>query len=344
MDKTELLHSLQADYREWEALLEQIGPELMEQPGVAAHWSMKDMVAHLAGPWQKWMNTRLQAAQRGEPDPSPPWPANLKGDDEINAWIEETNRNRPAREVLDEAQQLFQEYFAIIESLPDDVMIAPQWRLVWLGDQRFPAGEFFDHYYDDHQPDVLAWLARVNKEGYDHYILSTWKRSIWQQFGAAIDTLDNALRACPDELWRGRLWNDPERAEYGEFWFLIYHTLKWLDLYLNGTAEGFAPPARFQRYEKDADGLPLTPYTKGDLQAYLGDCRQKCQTTIEALTGETAQRPCYFEWIGVEMSFVELLLYSMRHVQEHGAQLNLMLGQKGVSVPDSVARADERAG
>jgi hypothetical protein len=31
-----------------------------------------------------------------------------------------------------------------------------------------------------------------------------WKMILWQQFGAAIDDLDNALRACPDELWRAR--------------------------------------------------------------------------------------------------------------------------------------------
>lgn len=31
-----------------------------------------------------------------------------------------------------------------------------------------------------------------------------WKTIVWQQFGAAIDMLDNALRACPDELWRER--------------------------------------------------------------------------------------------------------------------------------------------
>lgn len=28
----------------------------------------------------------------------------------------------------------------------------------------------------------------------------TWKAGLWRQFGAAIDMLDNALRACPDEL------------------------------------------------------------------------------------------------------------------------------------------------
>jgi len=37
----------------------------------------------------------------------------------------------------------------------------------------------------------------------------SWKTIIWQQFGAAIDSLDDALGACPDDLWRARLWDSP---------------------------------------------------------------------------------------------------------------------------------------
>jgi uncharacterized damage-inducible protein DinB len=59
--------------------------------------------------------------------------------------------------------------------------------------------------------------------------------------------------------------------------------------------------------------------------------------TIEALTDETAQRHCRFGW--GEVSFAELLLYRMRHVQEHAAQVSLMLGQKGIPVPDYVTMA-----
>jgi len=155
----------------------------------------------------------------------------------------------------------------------------------------------------------------------------TWRTIIWQQFGAAIDMLDNALRACPDELWRDRLWDNPsERPEYSQFWYLVYHALFWLDLYLSGAVEGFAPPAPFTLDELDPAGLlPERPYTKDELQAYLDYGRKKCQATIEALTDETAQQRCRFRW--GELSFVELLLYNMRHVQEHAAQLNLMLGQ-----------------
>ena len=171
-----------------------------------------------------------------------------------------------------------------------------------------------------------------------------WKTIIWRQFGAAIDDLDNALRACPDELWRARLWDDPSEQQFflPEYWYVVYHALFWLDLYLTGAEEGFTPPPPFALIEQDENGpLPERPYTKDELQVYLDNCRQKCQATIEALTDEAAQRRCRFGW--GEVSFMELLLYNMRHVQSHAAQLNLLLGQKGVSAPDWVTTAKNGA-
>jgi len=168
---------------------------------------------------------------------------------------------------------------------------------------------------------------------------SSIKNIIWQQFGAAIDMLDNALRACPDELWHSRLWDNPQSSDFSQFWYVVYHTLFWVDLYLFGAVEGFAPPTPFTLDELDPAGLlPERPYTKDELLVYLDDCRQKCQTTIEALADDTAQRRCRFPW--GEVSFAELLLYNMRHVQEHAAQLSLFLGQNGVSAPDWVTKAD----
>jgi hypothetical protein len=157
---------------------------------------------------------------------------------------------------------------------------------------------------------------------------STLKTGIWQQFGASIDYLADTLRACPDQLWHSSLWNNPgEKPEFSQFWYRVYHTLFWLDLYLFGSEEGFLPPAPFTLIEQYDDGpLPERAYTKAELQIYLKDCRKKCQMTIEALTDETAERHCQFPW--GEASFFELLLYNMRHVQDHAAQLNLLLGQK----------------
>jgi hypothetical protein len=168
MKKSELLKWLQEEYRQWEAFLDQIGLARMDQPGVNGDWSMKDIVAHLTG-WQPRLIARIQAAQRGEGEPPSPWPAQLQNDDEINAWIYEANRGRSAREVLDESRRVFQQLLAVIEGLPDEVRIDEvrndrTYYLVCLGDERFPAGEFFDHFHDDHEPDIRAWLARTEKQ------------------------------------------------------------------------------------------------------------------------------------------------------------------------------------
>jgi hypothetical protein len=155
-----------------------------------------------------------------------------------------------------------------------------------------------------------------------------WTNIIWRQFGALIDMLENALRACPDRLWSARLWDDPgQRSEFSEFWYIAYHTLFWLDLYLTGSVEGFAPPAPYNLDELDPAGLlPDRRYTRDELLAYLAHDRQKCRTTIETLTDSQARQPCKFPW--GEVSFAELLLDNMRHVQEHAAQLSLLLGQQ----------------
>jgi hypothetical protein len=108
----------------------------------------------------------LQPAQKGEPEPPPPWPAHLQTEDEINAWIYEANRGRSVRAVLDEMHQVHQQLLAIIEGLPDEVRIEridPAYYLVWGGDERFLVGEFFNHFHDDHEPDVRAWLAQEEK-------------------------------------------------------------------------------------------------------------------------------------------------------------------------------------
>jgi len=169
MNKSELLNWLQEENQQWQAFLDQIDPALMDQPGVAGHWSIKDIVAHLTGWQQPKLIAHLQAAQRGEPEPPPPWPAHLQTDDEINAWIYESNRGRSVREVLDESHQQFQQLLAVIEGLPDDVRVEVvqqehDFYLVWLNDERYLVGEFFDHFHDDHEPDIRAWLARAEKQ------------------------------------------------------------------------------------------------------------------------------------------------------------------------------------
>jgi len=160
---------------------------------------------------------------------------------------------------------------------------------------------------------------------------TVWKDALWQQFGSSIDMLDNALMACPDEAWA-------DGSQYQDVWYIIYHTLFWLDLYLSGAVEGFAPPPPYNLDELDPAGiLPDRVYSKDELRAYLRHGRQKCQTIIEALTDEKASHICRFP--RREHSFLELLLYNMRHVEYHVGELYLILGQKTGSGPNWVGKA-----
>ncbi len=177
---------------------------------------------------------------------------------------------------------------------------------------------------------------------------TSWNTALWRQFGAAIDTLENVLAVCPDDLWRQRVWSAPtdpaHPPETAEFWYIAYHTLLWLDLYLSGSREEvFAPSTPFIFTERDFVWvLPEQPYTKEELHAYLASLRRQCHNTLVALTDEHARQPCEYPWAkGQAISYLELQLYSMRHVQEHAAHLSLFLGQHGI--PDEALNWVTRA-
>lgn len=179
--------------------------------------------------------------------------------------------------------------------------------------------------------------------------MDQWSYALWLQFGAAIDTLGNAIQACPESLWRESLWEIPPEYQlssgFAEFWYLAYHTMFWIDLYLFGTGEGFVPRPPFTEAELDPAGeLPETPYTREELREYISYIRHKCEVTLTSMTEADALRPCVFPWTrGDTVSFFELQLYSMRHVQEHAAQLNMFLGQRQHGdAPDWVARAEHK--
>lgn len=166
---------------------------------------------------------------------------------------------------------------------------------------------------------------------------------IWRQFGAAIDDLGAVLRDCPQELWEKPLWADqPDQwvaPGFSTFWYLGYHTLFWLDLYLTGAEEGFAPPAPFDLVEMEAGEVLPRTYTREELLGYWETCRRRCQETIESLQAAQANRLCRFPW--GELSFAELLLYNLRHVQEHAAQLRMFLDQQAGRPSDWIPRAQD---
>jgi hypothetical protein len=165
-----------------------------------------------------------------------------------------------------------------------------------------------------------------------------WKDSLWKQFGAASQTLENAISACPPQLWQARLWRASDvKPEFTEFWYIAFHTIFWLDFYSSASADEFAPPAPFTLSEFGGGELPERVYTKQELLMYLDYAREKCRKQIENLTDETQSQQVRPHW-RIE-TITELLLYSMRHVQEHAAHLSMLIGQHSDTAPGWVGQA-----
>jgi len=162
LSKTQFLTEVRNEEAAWEALLAEIGPAHMTQPEVAGGWSIKDIVAHLTG-WRRRSVRRFQALLKHEPDFSPPWPPELQEDDEINAWIYESNRDRPLAEVLNDERDVFQQLIETLDAFSEEELQNLR-RILGLEEEQVNGSLFFAHFHQEHEPDMRAWLEKVKQE------------------------------------------------------------------------------------------------------------------------------------------------------------------------------------
>ncbi len=152
--------------------------------------------------------------------------------------------------------------------------------------------------------------------------------STWRQFGASIDMLEDSILLCPDEQW------NTDR----KIWYNAFHCLFFLDYYLTMDPKTFSPPPPFTLSEFE-DKMPDRVYSKEELLDYLKYNRDKCKSLMSGLT----EASLYGRWKNVSGSMdytvMEILLYNMRHVQHHAAQLNLHLRQCINDAPEWVFQA-----
>jgi hypothetical protein len=95
---------------------------------------------------------------------------------------------------------------------------------------------------------------------------------LWQQAGAAIDMLENAITACPDDLWNTD----------SQFWYIGYHTIFFFDYYLSDSPieKDYVPPFPFTLSEFGED-MPERVYDKAELLAFLEVGRRKCRDLLK---------------------------------------------------------------
>lgn len=158
-------------------------------------------------------------------------------------------------------------------------------------------------------------------------MLKQIKQDIWQHFGASIDALQDAIKLCPEELM----------LQQKRVFYIMYHTLVFLDYYITIPPHEFNPvlPYSFANTEElpaEAidDLMPDKQYSKEELLSYLQVSRSKAKLLIHDLTEEKIIHQRFrenFETDAMDYSIIAIILYNMRHVQHHTAQLNLMLRQ-----------------
>ena len=153
-----LLDRIDALRSRWHDLVADVGPDRLELPGAMGAWTFKDVAAHVTA-WRRRTVSRLEAAARGEPTPPNPWPAELgeDEDDPINAWLHDQSKDRPADQVLADADRVYDDLIAAIRSLPLEVATDPN-AIPSLGGQALVDADFSGH-LALHEADVRSWLA-----------------------------------------------------------------------------------------------------------------------------------------------------------------------------------------
>ena len=160
------------------------------------------------------------------------------------------------------------------------------------------------------------------------------KEIIWSQLGASIDMMENAVAACPDEVW------SPD-FKFSDFWYIAFHTIFWLDFNFSESPENYIPPSPFGLTELDPEGiLPERVFTKEELLNYCKYSHNKCRTFLKNITKEKAYQR--FVYGSIDLPFIELFLYTLRHVQHHTGQLNMLLRQKADMGSVYVKQAKEK--
>jgi len=189
------------------------------------------------------------------------------------------------------------------------------------------AGKIYQH---NNKPDSvdLQYISKTKNMNNSTSI----NESLWTQFGASLDMLENAIIMCPGELWETDV----------NFWYTSYHCIFWTDYYLTTEPSKFTPPSPFTLSEFDPTGkLPERTYTKTEVLTYLEYCRKKANLLISELTIDKLNQ----RWINEykNYSLLEILIYNLRHIQHHSAQLNLLLRQTINNAPNWVGQAKKNS-
>ncbi|MBO9660881.1 MAG: DinB family protein [Chitinophagaceae bacterium] len=188
--------------------------------------------------------------------------------------------------------------------------------------------------YKEFPATIKSWIDTYANSTVNHI-----KEFLWAQFGAAIDMVKNAIALWPEEAW------ESDRR----FFYNAYHTVVLLEYYLSDPSKKFNATLPFTIEEDHnapadliGDMVPDEIYSKSRVLAYVDQLREKCKSHISSLSDRNIASRWVEKYGDMDYARLEILLYNMRHVQHHAAQLNILLRQKINKSPKWVFRAEDK--
>ena len=155
--KAGLLHDMRAAWRESEALLTVLGEADLTRPGADGDWSVKDVLAHLAG-YERLYVESAEAHLRGEPQRLEE--VRALSPEERNRRDVQQSRQRPLAAVVADARHVFRRLLALVEGFPEAFVVEPQ--TIAGIDEPVLVGEALQHVCDHrraHVRSLQAWRA-----------------------------------------------------------------------------------------------------------------------------------------------------------------------------------------
>jgi hypothetical protein len=161
--KEHILTALREEFESWEELLAGLSEEQITAPQLAGDWSVKDVVAHLLA-WLQRSIARLEAAQLDREPEFPGWPDDLDPEleedlDRTNAWIYETNRDRPWPSVHRDWREGSLRVLELGAAIRERDLLDGE-RYAWM--EHYPLAQVllgaYEHHHQDHLEPLLARL------------------------------------------------------------------------------------------------------------------------------------------------------------------------------------------
>jgi DinB superfamily len=175
--KAALIAEMEIVRREWETLLSQLDEKGLSEPGIDGNWSVKQIVAHIAG-YEEWAaafakdrldpnagilakfdafwQQQLDAFRQIRPD----FPAHMSetDDDQTNDLVVYAYDRYTSQEVLDREHRAFHDLLAAVKALSDSQLAEPftsnsRSLLAILPNQSFL-------HYKTHMPAVRSWAEQ----------------------------------------------------------------------------------------------------------------------------------------------------------------------------------------